>query len=81
MSTNIVLFSAMYVGPLVYLAGSKDFAGYVELIKSWGTVGTGLVGATKFSLAFCFSYHLWASVRHLVGCFVSNADSAVSHLL
>ena len=62
----LVSLSAMYAGPLIYLFGSKDFAGYVELIKESGAVGTGLVGLTKFSLSFCFSYHLWAGMRHLV---------------
>ncbi|XP_052809392.1 succinate dehydrogenase cytochrome b560 subunit, mitochondrial-like [Mya arenaria] len=57
---------AFYLGPLVYLFGGKDFAGYYAMMQSWGPLGHTLIGTTKFSLAFCFSYHFCASIRHFI---------------
>merc|ERR1712137_293794 len=64
--TGTVLTGAMYIGPIIYLAGSKDFGGYLTMIEGWGTMGYGLVQFTKFSLALSFSYHFVNGVRHLI---------------
>ncbi|KAL4222569.1 hypothetical protein ACF0H5_018608 [Mactra antiquata] len=63
--TGTILTGVMFVGPIVYLCGTKDFNGYIDMIQSWGSLGVGLVQLAKFSVAFSFSYHVLASIRHL----------------
>ncbi|XP_060568000.1 succinate dehydrogenase cytochrome b560 subunit, mitochondrial-like isoform X2 [Ruditapes philippinarum] len=63
--TGTILTAVIYGGPIIYLLGSNDFAGYLQMVQSWGPVGTGLINLTKFTLAFSFSYHTIASIRHL----------------
>ena len=60
----------MYAMPLLYVCGSKDYSAYLDIVKSWGVVGTGLIWTTKTGLAFCFSYHLCGGIRHLVSFFL-----------
>lgn len=42
-----------------------DYPSYLELLRSL-QLGTGLIGALKFTLAFPLAYHTWNGMRHLV---------------
>ena len=57
----------MYVGPLAYLCGTKDYVTYLDMVKNFGVIGTGMIWTVKGGLAFSFSYHLLCGIRHLVG--------------
>ncbi|KAH3717999.1 hypothetical protein DPMN_060796 [Dreissena polymorpha] len=51
---------------MIYLFGTKDFAGYYALLQNSGPLVQSGVTFAKLNLAFCFSFHFWASIRHFV---------------
>ncbi|XP_045169945.2 succinate dehydrogenase cytochrome b560 subunit, mitochondrial-like [Mercenaria mercenaria] len=63
--TGSVLTAFIVGGPIIYMLGSNDYAGCLQAVQNWGSLGTGLINLVKFSLAFTFSYHTIASIRHL----------------
>ncbi|KAH3717486.1 hypothetical protein DPMN_060276 [Dreissena polymorpha] len=65
-SMSFMPFSAFFAAPMIYLFGTKDFAGYYALLQNSGPLVQSGVTFAKLNLAFCFSFHFWASIRHFV---------------
>ncbi|XP_052247784.1 succinate dehydrogenase cytochrome b560 subunit, mitochondrial-like [Dreissena polymorpha] len=64
--TASIVTGAFFAAPMIYLFGTKDFAGYYALLQNSGPLVQSGVTFAKLNLAFCFSFHFWASIRHFV---------------
>ncbi|XP_032898138.1 succinate dehydrogenase cytochrome b560 subunit, mitochondrial isoform X1 [Amblyraja radiata] len=63
--TGAALSSGVSLFAVAALLLPGDYPGYLELLRSL-QLGTGLIGALKFTLAFPLAYHTWNGMRHLV---------------